>query len=116
VIELGSRFIKFIAFGMGAFGVRMVLNGVFRGAGDTVTSMAFSILALWGFRIPLAVGLSSSMGTDGIWLGILLSYLISPSIAVLWFRRGKWKEKSISGRGWEPSKTGKTRVEDDSIG
>lgn len=116
VIELGSRFIKFIGFGMGAFGVRMVLNGVFRGAGDTVTSMAFSILALWGFRIPLAVGLSSSMGTDGIWLGILLSYIITPSIAVLWFRRGKWKEKSISGRGWEPSKRKNPRLEDDDIG
>ena len=105
VIELGSRFIKFIALGMGTFGVRLVLNGVFRGAGDTVTAMAFSILALWGFRIPLALGLSSSMGTDGIWLGILMSYLISPFLSILWFRRGKWKEKSISGRGWEPKKT-----------
>jgi hypothetical protein len=44
------------------------------------------------------------MGTDGIWLGILLSYILTPTLALLWFRRGKWKEKSISGRGWEPSK------------
>jgi putative MATE family efflux protein len=104
VIEMGSRFIKFIALGMGTFGIRMVLNGVFRGAGDTITSLGFSLLALWGFRIPLALILSSRMGTDGIWLGILLSYVLTPTLALLWFRRGKWKEKSISGRGWEPQK------------
>lgn len=105
VVEMGSRFIKFIALGMGTFGIRLVLNGVFRGAGDTITSLGFSLLALWGFRIPLVLVLSSNMGTDGVWLGILLSYIITPVLALLWFKRGKWKEKSISGRGWEPPKT-----------
>ncbi len=104
VVELGARFLRIVAFAMGGFGVRMVMNGAFRGAGDTVTAMLLSILALWGFRIPLAIVLSSQTGVDGIWLSISLSNILGPACAIIWFSRGKWREKSIMGRGWEPSR------------
>ena len=101
VIEIGSRFIRIIALGLGCMAVLRVLNGAFRGAGDTVTAMALSILALWGIRLPLAAILSSRLGSDGIWWSVLLGNLIGAIAATIWFKRGKWKEKSISERGWQ---------------
>jgi putative MATE family efflux protein len=100
VIGLGSQFIRIIAFGLGAFAARTVINGAFRGAGDTITAMAFSVLALWGIRLPLAAVLSVSIGIEGVWISMLLSNLIGCAAALLWFRRGGWKRKSISNRGW----------------
>jgi Na+-driven multidrug efflux pump len=102
VIELGTEFLKLIALGLSPFGVRVVIGGAFRGAGDTLASMILSILALWGLRIPLAIGLGAEMGVSGVWYSIFLSNLAGGLIAAVWFRRGKWVEKSISGRGWAP--------------
>lgn len=102
VIELGTEFLKLIALGLSPFGVRVVIGGAFRGAGDTFASMILSILALWGLRIPLAIGLGAEMGVSGVWYSIFLSNLAGGLIAAVWFRRGKWVEKSISGRGWAP--------------
>jgi putative MATE family efflux protein len=101
VIEVGSRLLRIIALGLGPFAVRIVLNGAFRGAGDTVTAMALSIVALWAFRVPVAYALSLTMGTDGIWLSIPLSNFLGFAAASIMFKRGAWTRKSISGRGWD---------------
>ena len=106
VIELGSRFIRIIAFGLGCVGVLRVLNGAFRGAGDTVTAMALSILSLWVIRIPLAAFLGSEMGTDGLWWAVLLGNIGGAVGAVIVFKLGRWKRKTIHERGWKEPSTG----------
>ncbi len=100
VIELGSQFIRIIAFGLGFVGVLRVLNGAFRGAGDTITAMILSILSLWVIRLPLAYVLGPQMGTDGLWLAVLIGNVGGGLAAVIVFWLGRWKRKSISERGW----------------
>jgi Na+-driven multidrug efflux pump len=76
-------------------GVRIVIGGSFRGAGNTVAAMVLAVVALWGFRVPLARLLSEyfQLGTTGIWWGMFLSNFLSAVIGAVWFKQGGWKDK-----------------------
>src|SRR6056297_3980660 len=97
VIDIGVSFLRIVGFSFGFLGVRFILGGSFRGAGNTVVAMVLAIIALWGIRLPLAQYLSMNLnwGTDGIWWGMFFSNFITAIIAVFWFKRGGWKEKAI---------------------
>jgi len=71
----------------------MVLNGVFRGAGDTVTPMNLSILSL-----ILLIGLAYlfafvlDFGYNGIWFAYPVSSLLTTIIAIFIYLKGDWKK------------------------
>ena len=95
VVAIGVNFLKIVGLSFGFLGVRIVIGGSFRGAGNTVAAMVLAIVALWGFRVPLARLLSEyfQMGTTGIWWGMFMSNLLSAIIGAIWFKKGSWKEK-----------------------
>ncbi|MCF8002242.1 MAG: MATE family efflux transporter [Halanaerobiales bacterium] len=97
VIEIGVSFLRIVGFSFGFLGVRFILGGSFRGAGNTVVAMILAIIALWGIRLPLAQYLSINLdwGTNGIWWGMFLSNFVTAIIAAFWFKRGGWKEKVV---------------------
>ncbi|MGM0446426.1 MAG: MATE family efflux transporter [Bacillota bacterium] len=98
VIEIGVSFLRIVGFSFGFLGIRFVIGGSFRGAGNTVVAMVLAIIALWGLRLPLAQILSFNLdfGTSGIWWGMFLSNFLTALIAMFWFKRGGWKEKAIN--------------------
>jgi len=57
-IQSSVLFIKIMALTFGFTGIQMSLNGLFRGSGNTMISMALSIISLWVLRFPLAYLLS----------------------------------------------------------
>jgi len=95
VISIGVAFLKIVGLSFGFLGVRIVIGGSFRGAGNTVAAMVLAVVALWGFRVPLARILSGyfQLGTNGIWWGMFMSNLLSAIIGGIWFKKGKWKEE-----------------------
>ncbi|TDX44380.1 putative MATE family efflux protein [Halanaerobium congolense] len=97
VIKIGTSFLRIVGFSFGFLGIRFILGGSFRGAGNTVIAMLLAIIALWGIRLPLAHYLSINLGwgTNGIWWGMFFSNFITSIIAVIWFKKGGWKEKAI---------------------
>ena len=97
VIKGGARFIRLMAFTFGLIGVQQVINGVFRGSGNTLMAMMFAILSLWVLRFPLAYILSkhTTLGEDGIWWAFPVSNVLAATIALLWFARGSWKRKKL---------------------
>jgi len=98
VIEVGKSFLRVVGFSFGFLGVRFILGGSFRGAGNTVIAMVMAIIALWGIRLPLAHFLGNYLewGTRGIWWGMFFSNFITAIIAAIWFKRGSWKEKVVN--------------------
>ena len=98
VIEIGVSFLRIVGFSFGFLGVRFILGGSFRGAGNTVVAMILAIIALWGIRLPLAqyLSINLSWGTNGIWWGMFLSNFVTAIIAAFWFKRGGWKEKVVN--------------------
>ena len=94
VIEVGVSFLRIVSLSFGFLGVRIVLGGSFRGAGNTVIAMILAIIVLWILRLPLAQVLANylNLGTNGIWWSIFLSELIGAAVAAFWFNKGSWKE------------------------
>ena len=113
VIAEGVVFLYVIAPFWAFFGGTMVIQGAFRGAGQTKVAMALSLLSRWIFRVPFALllafsvtlavpwidytfeGIGFGVGVEGIWAGFSASALISFLIAVFWFRLGRWTEGVI---------------------
>jgi Na+-driven multidrug efflux pump len=96
----------------------MVIQGAFRGAGQTKVAMVLSLLSRWVFRVPVAIALAfttvtvpgtalvldvgPSIGVVGIWISYAVGGAVTFLVAVLWFRLGRWTEGVIEGGGEAP--------------
>ena len=58
VIAIGGDYLRIIGSFYILFSVMFVINGVLRGAGDTLVPMFISLFSLWIIRIPVAWYLS----------------------------------------------------------
>lgn len=108
VIEEGRIFLWIVAPFWAFFGGTMVLQGALQGAGRTKAAMVLSFLSRWVFRVPIALLLAFSItiplpivpytlqtfgiGVTGIWFGYATGAFVTFLIAVVWFRRGTWRE------------------------
>ncbi len=97
-IEESVLFIRIMSLAFGFTGVQMVINGAFRGSGNTLISMMISLISLWVFRVPIAYLLSTytHLAEVGIWIAFPVANIISATIAVIWFSKGTWKRKKIT--------------------
>lgn len=118
VIAEGVSFLKIVAFSWAFFGGLMVIQGAFRGAGNTGIAMVLSLCSRWVFRIPAAllfafgtvtislggwqlgpvpvptwtVGYTGfGWGVDGLWWAYSGAAVVSFLLAVAWFLRGTWQ-------------------------
>jgi putative MATE family efflux protein len=97
VIELGSGYLLVIGSSYILFSTMFVMNGVLRGAGDTLVPMFITLFALWIIRIPVAYFLSSypSIGIYGVYWSIPAGWLFGAGLSFIYFMTGRWKKKSV---------------------
>ncbi|SJZ37462.1 MATE family efflux transporter [Selenihalanaerobacter shriftii] len=96
VVLIGSEYLKFLSFSFIFIGTMFIVNGIFRGAGNTVLPMVFSLVSLLVLRVPLATILAKfKFGLSGVWWAILISNLVSGLVAFIWFLVGDWKKEVI---------------------
>ncbi|MFC1499950.1 MATE family efflux transporter [Candidatus Zixiibacteriota bacterium] len=97
VVEVGERCLRIISYGYVFFGFGMVMTEAFNGAGDTMTPAWLHVITLWLIKLPLALILANALGfgPTGVFMAITVSYAILAVLAVLVFRRGKWKERIV---------------------
>jgi len=96
-IQTSALFIKIMALTFGFIGIQQVLNGAFRGSGNTLISMTLSLISLWILRFPLAyiLSLHTKLAELGIWIAFPIANIIGAIITIIWFTRGTWKRKKI---------------------
>jgi len=94
VVAEGIETFRVIAPFWAFFGGLMVVQGGFRGAGQTRVAFLLSLLSRWVFRIPVALVLAFPLayGAIGVWWGMAFASVASFVVGVLWFRRGGWEE------------------------
>ena len=109
IVAEGRTFVYVIAPVWAFFGGTMVIQGAFRGAGQTGVAMGLSLLSRWVFRVPVALvaafsatvvvpwtgfsmDLGFGIGVIGVWFGYAFGGLAAFVVAVFWFRRGRWTE------------------------
>lgn len=97
VIQLGSDYLKITSFSYIFVAQGIVLGRSLIGAGDTISPMLITIVALLGIQIPLAIILPkyAHMGINGVWWAILISSVLQGTLTYLWFNRGHWKLKEL---------------------
>jgi len=93
VVAVGVESLRIFSIGYLAYGVAMVINQSFSGAGDTRTPTIINFVAFWMLQIPLAYFLAkyAGWGPTGVYWAVVISETIMAGICILWFRKGDWK-------------------------
>jgi putative MATE family efflux protein len=96
VIKVGRGYLMIASPAIAFFAVMFVSNGIINGAGHTFTTLVFTLVAVWGIRIPLAAILSrGSLGIHGIWLSYAIGFSIMMVVSLLWYKSGRWKKPVV---------------------
>jgi putative MATE family efflux protein len=96
-IEFGIDYLRIRAVEFAFIGVLQVVLGAYRGAGNTRTALAFSLLSLWVGRVATVYLLTFVLGwgVTGIWVGMAAGNIFGAIAAGAWFTRGTWKRSVI---------------------
>ena len=97
VIVSGSQCLRIMGLGLIFYGLGIVMINSFNGAGDTLTPTWINVIAFWLVEIPLAYYLAIQAGFQetGVFIAIVVAESVMTIIAVIIFRRGKWKLKKV---------------------
>lgn len=97
VIEAGVLSLRIICVGYVFFAYGMVISQAFNGAGDTRTPTIMNLICFWMIEIPLGyiLAINLGFGLAGVCWAIAISETMLAVLAILLFRRGKWKTVKI---------------------
>jgi putative MATE family efflux protein len=96
VIEIGSTYLRIVGTSSIMFAVMQVSNGVINGAGHTMVTLIFTILAMWGIRVPFASILSKSpLGLTGIWFSFTIGFAVIMTASLIYYHSGRWQKAVI---------------------
>lgn len=86
--------LRFIAVSYPLFGMSIILNSTFRGAGDPRTPLALDFISRWGIRIFGGYFLSryTELAVTGIWLAIILAEFFHAYCGYCIWRKGRWQQ------------------------
>jgi len=97
VVPYGVSCLRFISYGYIFYAYGMVMVQAFNGAGDTFTPTVINLCCYWLLQIPLAytLALPLKLGANGVFMAITVAESLIAVVAVLAFRRGKWKTREV---------------------
>jgi putative MATE family efflux protein len=97
VSAYGRDCLRIIGYGYAFYGLGMVMESSFNGAGDTWTPTYLNFFIFWLFEIPLAYLLADyyGYGPQGVFWAITLAFSLLAVTAALLFKRGSWKLKTV---------------------
>ena len=96
VMEIGGSYLHIVSACYVFVGVMFICGGVINGAGHTLMTMAFSILAFWLIRLPGAWWLSgTSLGIRGVWVAISASFAMGMLMTLAYYFSGRWRRAVI---------------------
>jgi putative MATE family efflux protein len=97
VAKFGVDGLRVVAAGFVMYAYGMVMANAFNGAGDTWTPTLLNLFCFWAWEIPLAYLFSAKlgMGAHGVFLSIPIAFSTFAILAMVMFKRGRWKRKTI---------------------
>jgi len=89
--------LRTISLGYPFYAWGMTMEQAFNGAGDTATPTWINLCCYWLFQIPLAWWLSqrTNLGARGVYLAICVAESLLAVVAMVLFRRGRWKTARV---------------------
>lgn len=98
VLSAGREYLLIVGLSYVPTAVMMALGGVMQGAGDTLPSLAITVITQWLLKVPLCWYLSAQYGAQGIWIGIALSSGAGLLLNWAYYLTGRWR-RSIARVG-----------------
>jgi len=97
VIQKGAIAIRIISCSLFSYSIGMVMIQVFNGSGKTQIPTIISFISFWIIQIPLSYFLAYQVlnSENGVYFSIIISDLILTIIAIIFFKKGKWKLHKI---------------------
>jgi Na+-driven multidrug efflux pump len=97
VVENGALCLQIIAAGYIFYAYGMVVTNAFNGSGDTKTPTKINLISFWLFQLPIAyvLALVLDWGALGVFIAITAAEVLLAIIAIVWFRKGKWKTVEV---------------------
>lgn len=97
VIQHGTECLRYVCLGYIFYAYGMVISQSFNGAGDTLTPTLLNLFGFWTFQIPLAyvLAIMLHLGPKGAYMAIAIAESAIAVVAILLFRRGKWKQVKV---------------------
>jgi putative MATE family efflux protein len=105
-IDYAATYLRIASVAFVFFGVFQVAMGTFRGAGNTTTALALSLLALWVVRLPATYLLAFPLGwgPTGVWTAVALGDIVGAIAALAWLSRGTWKSAVVDSTPVSPGR------------
>ena len=93
VLRYGTTCLRVLSIGFPLYAVGMILLQALNGAGDTYSPSAMNLICFWLIQIPLAYWLATQFGAgpNGVFVAIVISESLLSLLAIVVFRRGRWK-------------------------
>lgn len=87
-----TTYLHITVFGYVFFAIGLITVRVISGAGSSIISMLVTSGCLLGFQLPLSYALShaTSLGATGVWIGILIGYIVFATVSLLVLRSKVW--------------------------
>ncbi|GLU44981.1 MATE family efflux transporter [Allomuricauda sp. NBRC 101325] len=97
VVKSGALCLQVIAAGYIFYAYGMVMSQAFNGAGDTRTPTKINLISFWFFQLPIAYvsAIIFDWGEVGVFVAITLAEVLLAILAIVWFKKGKWKQVQV---------------------
>ena len=93
VLKYGALSLQIVTVGYFLYAYGMTVTMAFNGAGDTKTPTIINFFCFWVIQLPFAYVASFVLnwGPIGVFLAIAFAESLIAIIAIIWFKKGKWK-------------------------
>lgn len=91
-LETGMGYLRFMGWFFVLIGLKMITDGLLRGAGDMVMFTVANLVNL-GIRVVVAVTLAPRFGIAMVWIAVPIGWLANYVISFSQYRTGKWMRK-----------------------
>lgn len=97
VVELGTSYLRTMAFSEPFLALAITLSGALRGGGDANAPLYFTIATHWFLRLPMAYILIFvlGLGVPGAWYAMAFSTVVQGLLTLWRFHGGRWKSMKV---------------------
>lgn len=97
VQTVGAGVLMYFVINQPLVSTAIALSSAFYGSGNTWPPTITGLLATWVFQIPLSAVFVYRLGLPprAMWIVMIFQHVIYLAVLVIWFRRGRWKERKV---------------------
>lgn len=92
--QTGKEYLTFIGFFFGIIGLKMITDGILRGAGDMVWFTVANLVNL-GIRVAFSYIFAPVIGVAAVWYAVPIGWAANYIISFIRFLTGKWKKVQL---------------------